>query len=309
MTQDPATLDQLRVLLAVVETGSFSAAGRQLHRVQSAISHAVATVESQLGAELFDRSHRRPVLTPTGEAVLILAREICARADALRRLADGLARGEEATVGLAVEALYPSAALARVCRDFAALWPCVRLNLHTDTLGGVAARVLDGTCALGVVGPAVERSSLRAWPLGEVELVPVAAPEHPLARLPGPIPAEQVVEQVQIVLSERQGEAATPDQGVLSARTWRVHDLQTKRTLLLEGLGWGNMPLPLVAADLAARRLSQLRLAEQPRRLAVALWAVTRPDTAPGPATRWLLERLGRSLDDPEPPDLSIQGI
>lgn len=298
MTQDPATLDQLRVLLAIIETGSFTAAGRRTHRVQSAVSHAVAAMEAQLGQPLFDRSHRRPVLTPTGEAVLALARDICGRADALRRLAEGLGRAEEASLSLVVDALYPSGALARACRDFAGVWPCVRLNLYTDTLGAVAARVQDGSCELGIVGPVAERQGLHARPLGEVEIVPVVSPEHPLAQAPSPVETQRLAEEVQIVLSERQRDADTPDQGVLSPRTWRVHDLHTKRALLLEGLGWGNMPLTRVAGDLAARRLLQLYPVEWPKRMTLEMWAVTRPDSALGPVGRWMLERLGRGFDD-----------
>jgi DNA-binding transcriptional LysR family regulator len=52
---DPLTLDQMRVLVAVAETGSFSAAARKLGRVQSAISQAVRTMEQALRLTLFDR--------------------------------------------------------------------------------------------------------------------------------------------------------------------------------------------------------------------------------------------------------------
>jgi DNA-binding transcriptional LysR family regulator len=49
---------------------------------------------------------------------------------------------------------------------------------------------------------------------------------------------------------------------VLSLRTWRLGDLGAKRTLLLAGLGRGNMPEEMVAEDLAAGRLVRLELAE-----------------------------------------------
>lgn len=53
------TLDQLRLFLCVAEEGSFSAAGRRLGRVQSAVSQGVANLESALGVLLFDRTGRR----------------------------------------------------------------------------------------------------------------------------------------------------------------------------------------------------------------------------------------------------------
>ena len=67
---DRLTLDQLRTLVAVAEAGSFSAAGRHLRRVQSAVSQTVQALETTLGVPLFDRSPKSPVLTEAGKALL-----------------------------------------------------------------------------------------------------------------------------------------------------------------------------------------------------------------------------------------------
>ena len=63
---DPLTLDQMRVLVAVADAGSFSAAARKLGRVQSAISQAIQTLETTLRLTLFDRSAKTPRLTDAG---------------------------------------------------------------------------------------------------------------------------------------------------------------------------------------------------------------------------------------------------
>src|SRR6185436_17211069 len=57
------TLDQLRALITVSEEGSFSAAARKLHRVQSAVSTAMANLETQVGVALWDRSTKVARLT------------------------------------------------------------------------------------------------------------------------------------------------------------------------------------------------------------------------------------------------------
>lgn len=57
---DEISLDKLRIFLAAVDDGNFSAAGRRLLRAQSAISEAVNTLELQLGVTLFDRNCRYP---------------------------------------------------------------------------------------------------------------------------------------------------------------------------------------------------------------------------------------------------------
>ncbi len=293
MMQDPATLDQLRVLVAIADTGSFSAAGRKLNRVQSAISHAVACVEDQLGSSIFDRSGGRPTFTPAGESVLAIARDVCGRADALRRLAEGLRRGEEPVLAVAIEVLYPTAALAAACREFAVAWPAVQLRLHIDTLGAVAERVRDGSSVFGIVGPAADTRGLQPRYLGDIRMIAVVSATHPLASAPAPVPVARLTEEVQIVVSERAAQEETPDQGVLSARTWRVHDLHTKRALILDGLGWGNLPSNFVEEDLAAGRLRQIRPENAaPEGMLLPLMTVMRPDSVLGPAGQWLRNRL-----------------
>ena len=66
---DRLTLDQLRMLIAVAETGSFSAAARRLGRVQSAVSQSVQALEATLGLALFDRGERTPKLSDAGRAL------------------------------------------------------------------------------------------------------------------------------------------------------------------------------------------------------------------------------------------------
>ena len=77
---DSLTLDQLRVLVAVAETGSFSAAARKLGRVQSAISQSVQSLENALGTTLFDRAGKVPKLNDAGQVILTDARRLLGEA-------------------------------------------------------------------------------------------------------------------------------------------------------------------------------------------------------------------------------------
>ena len=71
------TFDQLRIFLAIVDTGSFAAAGRRLGRAVSVISYGIANLEAQLGLTLFEREGtRKPQLTVAGRALLAEARAI-----------------------------------------------------------------------------------------------------------------------------------------------------------------------------------------------------------------------------------------
>lgn len=309
---DAITLDQLRTLVAVADEGSFSAAARKLRRVQSAVSHTIAALESQLSLVLFDRTGKAPVLTAHGRAVLASARRVCGQADALRTLADELAEGLEPAVALCVDTLFPTGILVAVCRDFRAQHPSVTLRVHSETLSAVAGLVADGSCQLGVCGPAAQTGGLVRTPLLTVRMLPVVAPEHPLAAAASSgrrLSITELSEHVQVVLSERgsepdggSGDAGTTDQGVLSPCTWRVMDLTTKHALLLGGLGWGNLPEHRVAEDLAAGRLVRIQPeAWREDEHVLTMSVIHRPSARLGPASRWLLKRLRELCADAAP--------
>lgn len=286
------TLDQLRALIAVIEEGSFSAAARKLQRVQSAISTAMANLETQLGIPLWDRSTKVAKLTDQGQSVLAAARKICTEVDALRKLTAGMSAGLEASVSLCVDILFPLTALVDLCEQFRAEFPSVDLRVDTQTMTGVSNRVLDGSATIGVASPMGVTAGLERKVLTTILMVPVVAAQHPLASVRGPIATTRLRDHIQLVLSELQGEGH-PDQAVLSSRTWRVRDLHTKHALLRAGLGWGNLPEHLVREDLKARRLVRIRVeawGEDEHKLYLS--AVYRGDVTFGPAHRWLLAHL-----------------
>jgi DNA-binding transcriptional LysR family regulator len=126
-----------------------------------------------------------------------------------------------------------------------------------------------------------------------VLMIPVAAKSHVLAQIKGRIASDVVTAETQIVLSERGVAASSPDQGVISQQTWRVADLVTKRELLLGGLGWGNLPEPLVRDDLKRGDLVRLNLAAwtaEEHRLPLAL--VFSPGVRARPIVRWLIANV-----------------
>lgn len=298
------TLDQLRVFLTVVETGSFSAAARKLNRRQSVVSYTMANLEQQLGGlSLFDRGTRRPALTDAGKAILADARKLTSNADGLQARARGLLQGLEAEVALAVDVMLPTARLVAALTAFRAHYPTVALRLYTEALGSVARLVLDRVCAIGASGP-MQRAidGLVSRPLGSVTIIPVVGPTHPLAAIPGPVRSEDVRDHIQLVLTDRSALTEGQDFGVLSPQTWRLADLGAKHMLLLQGFGWGGMPEHRVADDLAAGRLIRLDLPSYPNAVYPFL-GLSRVDAPPGPAARWLLDRLSDDIPASDPPD------
>ncbi|WP_295524740.1 LysR family transcriptional regulator [Novosphingobium sp. Chol11] len=286
------TFDQLRIFLAIVDTGSFAAAGRRLNRAVSVISYGIANLETQLGLALFDREGtRRPQLTEAGRALLAEARGIAQGFDGLRAKAKGLLGGLEAEVGLAVDVMFPSARAAKVLRLFAAEFPTVQLRLHVEALGAVAAMVIDQAAVIGISGPFVTGvADLDSCLAGSTVLVPVASPDHPLGSMTQIAPGAGR-DYTQLVLSDRSSFTKGQDFAVISAKTWRLADLGAKHALLKEGIGWGNMPLPMVVDDLAAGRLVRLAMPDFTGGI-FRFAGIWRRDTPPGPAARWLLDQF-----------------
>jgi DNA-binding transcriptional LysR family regulator len=144
----------------------------------------------------------------------------------------------------------------------------------------------------GVSGPLELASDLLVrGPAGSVKLVAVAAPGHPLANLGVPISAALTRDHIQLVLTDRSALTAGRDFGVVSVKSWRLADLGAKHALLLAGLGWGNMPKPMVNDDLKRGRLVVLEI-ETPTEMAYPFHTLHRSDKPPGPAASWLMERL-----------------
>lgn len=286
------TFDQLRIFLTIVETGSFAAAGRKLHRAVSVISYGIANLEAQLGLVLFDREGtRKPVLTVAGRALLAEARAISAGMDGLRAKVKGMLEGLEAEVDLVVDVMLPSDCLAKVLRAFAVEFPTVQLRLHVETLGAVAGMVLDGRAVVGVSGPlATEVEGIEHISARVVEMIPVAAPDHPLGRMER-IPPGAARDHVQLVLSDRSDITEGRDFGVISPRTWRLADLSSKHALLREGIGWGSMPVPMVEPDLLSGTLVRLAMPDHIGHF-YRLSAIWRRAAPPGPAASWLIDQF-----------------
>jgi len=293
---DALTLDQVSVFLAVVEEGSFSAAARALNRAQSAVTYVVQKLEEQVGTALFDRTQYRPTLTEAGRALLPQARRIMEAVGGFRAQARAIAGGLEPELALAVSSFFPMTILAEALRAFRERFPTVNPRIFVESLEGVTRLVDSEVCPLGVSvafdkGP----DHLRRAPLAAVDIVMVAAPGHPLARLPGRLTPEMLRDHVQLVLTDRTSPHNRRDYGVFASQTWRLADLSAKHSLLLAGLGFGGMPRHLVENEIVAGKLVKLHLTEWEggdRPPSVPMCVTWRDDKPLGPAARWMMERL-----------------
>jgi DNA-binding transcriptional LysR family regulator len=291
---DGVSLDQIRTFVASVDEGSFSAAARKLLRAQSVVSDLVSGLEAQIGVPLFDRSGRYPKLTPSGVVLLADARGILAGVDFMKARAKGMASGLEAELSAVVDVFFPIEAITAAAKAFREHFPATPLRLFVEALGGAYQPVLNGTASIGVVGSLpIMPASLTGERLTGVALLMVAAPDHPLALYNGTIPKSELAKHVQLVLTDRSDLSAGREFGVISPATWRLADLFAKHAFLLKGLGWGTMPLHVVQPDVQEGKLVELSIEDvPPGGFNLPMFAVYPTSAPPGPAGRWLIERL-----------------
>lgn len=293
---DAVTVDQLRMLIAVVDQGSFTKAALHVQRAQSAVSHAIATLEFQLDVKLFDRSTRRPLLTPIGEALVPDARAVVDRANAFRARARALSGGIEPSVTLATTLLVPPVVLNGVLAEFTERFTATGLDLLVQEASGPLDVVIERQATLGIVGGFNMRGDLgeieRAR-IGTIPIVAVAARDHPLAAIEGAVGANDLREQRQLTSASARG-AGTADP--LSLNVWPIADQSVRRDLLRGGFGWGVVPAHSVTDDLAAGSLVTLHLETLGEAPSETLYAVNHRNAPLGAAGRWLIEAFARGL-------------
>jgi DNA-binding transcriptional LysR family regulator len=167
---------QLRVLLAVVEAGTFTAAADELHTTQASVSRTVAALERALGARVLERTTRHVSLTAVGERVVGHARRILEDVAAMRRAAEG-ARGD-LRVG------YAWAGLGRHTTSVQRRWSAdhpgsalVLVQSNSPTAG-----LTEGAADAGVLRRPVDDPRLRTAVLGTERRYAALAADDPLAR-------------------------------------------------------------------------------------------------------------------------------
>ncbi|WP_028221205.1 LysR family transcriptional regulator [Paraburkholderia oxyphila] len=181
-------LRQLRYFVAVAEEQHFGRAAARLSMTQPPLSQAIRALEETLGVELFARTRRSVELTAVGADLLPEVRRLLAAAEALRPLAQSLARGEAGVLALAFVSTADYGLLPLLLRDFGARHPRVRLQLAEATSDVQIDELVAGRIDAGlVIAPLPPRhaAQLAYLPIAREPLV-VAMPAELSARTGGP---------------------------------------------------------------------------------------------------------------------------
>ncbi|NHX00646.1 LysR family transcriptional regulator [Pseudomonas fluorescens] len=277
------------VLLAFVQAatqGSFSAAARKLGRSQSTISAAVASLEIDLDLVLFDRSSRKPTLTPAGHVMLQRAEAILAATNRMEMSARQLAQGVEPKLTVAISDTYQSARFEAALVGFEQRYPDLELECLIAECDDLIELVQRGRAHLAfaemqdtyppdlVTSTVAERTDLALF----------VKDDHVLTRV------ERVDQQV--LEQHRELRLATivnPYDSRAKGRVWSAPSYLMLMEMAEMGFGWAALPRWLVAR-FGNGSLVELTVRGWPRPVYVdALWSRIYP---PGPAGSWLLSKM-----------------
>ncbi len=172
----------LEAFLSIADRGSFHQAAGHLNLSQTALSHRLKKLESDLGVRLLARTTRQVSLTPAGEELLPAARrmmeEITASLAAVKR--QGRDRQERLSIGcLPTIAIHT---LPRVLWEFQQSWPQLTVQVHDNSATEIAEHVQAGRAEFGITIVSANRGDLEISPLLKEPFVAVCPAAHPLAR-------------------------------------------------------------------------------------------------------------------------------
>jgi len=183
-------LHEITIFIAVAESASFSQAARRLHLSQPAVSQTIHNLEREFGTRLFERDGHAILLTPAGQALLPVARNL---ACASRQVVDRMNRVETLVIGellVGCSATAGKYVLPGLVGSFHRQYPEVRVHLELGSKEAVFTRLLDGQLTLGVMTSLSEQPGLEYYPFYEDRVILVVPTHHPWATFGRALPAD-----------------------------------------------------------------------------------------------------------------------
>lgn len=283
-----STLEQWRILQAVVDAGGYTQAAERLNKSQSSLNHAVSKLQAQLGVELLEVIGRKAQLTAAGEVMLRRSRILTQQIEDLELLADNLDKGWEPEIRIATELAYPKQYLYEALKQFYPLSRGSRVQIIDTVLTGTSEVITQKKADLVITG-LVPRGYLSE-PLYVTRFIPVVGATHPLATV-NSLDQNELSQQLQIVIRDT---AIKPQEhvGWLKAeQRWTVDNFHEAVDILLLGLGFCWLPDFVVNPLLKEGRLFHLPLQQSSERLGTMSLVVPQEETL-GPGSRQLRQLL-----------------
>ena len=289
------TLDQLRILQAIVEGGSLRVAAENLHRTQPTISVAIKNLENELELKLFDRDQYRNKLTPQGKALYEKAKLVLGQAHSFKNLANQLAAGEELEVGIAFTSAVPISPIIKIIRQCKIEFPRTRLEVYSENGLGPLDLLEEGQASILIIPWVENNEKLESMHFMNMRFISVIAAHSPLLQAYEVVPRAIMKTHPQVIISGGRKSSNT-SYGVLEGGDqWRVNDFQTKKEIIMQGMGWGTLPEHLIKDELEKGLLAPISVEGEvtPPNIEVRVARLESEPVGPVAQRLWQLFRAG----------------
>ena len=284
-----STMEQWRILQAVVDAGGYAQAADLLNKSQSSLNHAVAKLQSQLGVELLEVKGRKAFLTSAGEVMLRRSRLLTQQIEDLELLASNINVGWEPEIRIAVELVYPKQILYRALAKFHPISRGSRIQIINTMITNSTEMIQEHKADLVIAAsPSVPKGYIGE-PLTVIHMVPVVGKDHQLAQHPE-LDLSELSQYLQIVIRDT---ASKPkDVGWLRAeQRWTVNNFFEAVDILKNGIGFCWLPEHLIEELIQRGILVRLTIPQSSARV-VPLALVTPKEETLGPGSRQVRELL-----------------
>lgn len=275
------SLRQLRALVSVTRTGSFTRSAAELGQTQSAASLSIRQLETELGIRLFDRDTRNVQPTPLGRELGTAVERLLADLDAVLARVQDAAAHQRGVVRLAVVPSVASRLMPRCIADCRRRYPEIEVHIDEVSASDVAAAVRLGTAHFGVVNETNESAALMQTHLSFDAFCLICRHDDPLAKKHAPT-WHDLAGQDLIMLDARTGSRGLIDDAIKAAGISVTIVQQVSRPETAAGMvaaGLGIAVLPELSAPDPEHPALQTRVMVGPevRRRMVLIHAAERP--------------------------------
>ncbi|WP_275287981.1 LysR family transcriptional regulator [Halomonas elongata] len=250
-------IQPLRYVLAIIDTGGFHAAARQLHRTQPAISMAVRELERQLGEPLFEKGSKA-TLTPFGDYCLPRFRELITQHDRLSRELAAQVHQQDGHVDMAAVPSVASRLMPHLLNDFIQRYPALRVSLQDGNADFVRQLVVSGDVELGLTSLWQQDAELSFTPLMRDSVGVVCRDDHPLAERHS-LNWEELQGQVLIRNGTSRLLEGTEAEPLLSQSAFDISNMISLTAMLVAGIGITTLPRLAFAEEYERLRFIPLK--------------------------------------------------
>jgi len=252
------TIEQIQCLKALVEQGSFSMAAEKQGKAKSAMIYSIKRLEEQLGFSVIERSGYKSQLTDKGRDFLASSQKLLKEYDRLLVKCSQLESHIESFFRLSVSGIYGMDNMHPIIASAMQQFPQTQIQLEREMLSGERMLIAD-MVDFAIFEAIRNTSDLDYKKIDEVHLKLVISANHPFLTLPR---AQQTMDALyhypQIIqrstIPDSEYQVGVHEESL----QWKVSDTHAKHDIIVHGLGWGRLPLPLIKQDLQENKLVAL---------------------------------------------------